>query len=112
MLARPRRAALPACATLAASLRGAPTLEAKQDLLDFEISIGPYDDINRQWLIEHSTLPFKEGRRWWLSFSSADSDIVAFEDLDPHGGASRVRWQVVARDDRSMVDDRQSGRPW
>lgn len=59
MYARSRSAELPPGADLTACLKAAGSLEQQQDVFDCEISFGRVQD--RQWRIERSSLPFREG---------------------------------------------------
>ncbi len=106
MFARSRAVSLAPYPNLTAAVSAAPSLDAMQDLVDFEISIGSYDAFDQQWLIEHSTLPFKEGKRWAIRFDRGGSDMVEVEDLDCDGRIGPQIWHIAEYGDRSIINDR------
>src|SRR5262249_24492027 len=60
MYARSRSSAVPPTCHLIEQAKNAPSLAAAQDLIDCEISQGIVTPA--AWIIQRSTLPFKEGR--------------------------------------------------
>lgn len=56
------------------------------ELLDFEISFGTRATDNSPWLIQHSTIPYREGRP--LMDNSTLEEIISQAGQDPR----RVRW--------------------
>jgi hypothetical protein len=64
-----------------------------QDLIDCEISFGRIE--SNGWLIEHSSLPFKEQHM----LNPVTSDLVEAElrtaDLAPDGALIQRRWQIT-----------------
>jgi hypothetical protein len=100
MFARARNGALPPGCTLAQALEAATTLEAKQDLLDFEVSLGRVAPGDRQWTIERSTLPFKAGKAWSIQRieEAAGSCHIEMQDLDPMGHGILTTWCIVDAD--------------
>jgi hypothetical protein len=95
MFARSRASPLPSGGSLGREIDAAETLEARCDLLDFEISLGRIGP-GGSWLIERSTLPFKQGRRWPVH--KCDSREFAIGDLDPAGRPVTRQWRIVEAD--------------
>jgi hypothetical protein len=108
MFARARTAPLPPGRILAEILDEIPTLEGKQDLLDFEVSLGCMPAGGHQWLIERSTLPFKQGKLWSITRRAASSanreapgtgaGLIEVDDLDSHGERIVSAWRIVDTD--------------
>ena len=108
MFARARVGPLPPRRILAEILHEVPTLEGKQDLLDFEVSLGCMPAGGHQWLIERSTLPFKQGKLWSITRRAASSAIreapgsraglIEVDDLDSHGERIVSAWRIVDTD--------------
>lgn len=108
MFARARAAPLQPCRALAEILDEIPTLEGKQDLLDFEVSLGSMTAGGHQWLIERSTLPFKQGKLWSIARRAASSAnreasdsrpaLIEVDDLDSHGKRIVSAWRIVDTD--------------
>jgi hypothetical protein len=93
MFARGRAAPLPPGRNLAEILGGIRTHEGKQDLLDFEVSLGCL--AAGGWLIERSTLPFKQGKLFSIVRRAASIEIG---DLDPRGAGIVSAWRIVDGD--------------
>ncbi|HLJ64305.1 MAG TPA: hypothetical protein VKT70_09375 [Stellaceae bacterium] len=93
MYARARAIALPPGPPLSEHVAGAPSLRRAQDLLDCEISQGRIHD--REWIIERSSLPFREGcalqPRW-------APGILRTADLRAEGGVIEREWGIIAGD--------------
>ncbi len=108
MFARARSAPLPPGRALDEILDEIPTLEGKQDLLDFEVSLGCMAGGGHEWLIERSTLPFKQGKLWSIARCTAASatreasgspgTLIEVDDLDPHGKRIVSAWRIVDAD--------------
>jgi len=96
MVARDRAARLLPGGSLARLLEAAETLQAKRDLLDFEISLGRIAPDGR-WSIERSSLPFKQRRTWRVQYG-VDAGVLAIDDVDPVGTPVTRRWQIVETD--------------
>ena len=92
MFARDRRNALPSGRTLGELVIAAQTLEARQDLVDLEISLGRRE--GQTWTIQRSTLPYKCGRRWGITIGTE----VAMEDLTSTGASTTRRWEILSSD--------------
>lgn len=106
MFGRARTSSLPSAQDLARILAPLP-LERKQDLLDFEVSLGRMQPATsgqhgEEWLIERSTLPYKQGRAWSLQLhTGAPEDplgVVELADLDREGNPIVGRWRIAETD--------------
>jgi hypothetical protein len=94
MYARARRQPLPAAFNLLALIDSTLDLATKQDLLDFEISSGRID--HGVWLIERSSLPFREGVVMTPT-PQAQLDRFSIDDIHGGGEAFARPWIVVER---------------
>jgi hypothetical protein len=86
-------ASLPDLPNLRACVTGAGSLAMAQDVADCEISFGAVSASG--WIIERSTLPFREGRRLFPE-SRPDFDRLDSLDQDAAGRESVRRWMVTA----------------
>jgi hypothetical protein len=93
MYARARRAAVPANIHLGDCVAGAATLEAAQDFVDCEISQGVVTSAG--WLIQRSSLPFREGRCLQPSLSRGAGSRLVTSDVASNGTAMARRWDVL-----------------
>ncbi len=104
MFARARNSALPPGRTLTEALEAAATLEAKQDLIDFEVSLGRVAASDREWLIERSTLPFKAEMpcsiRRRADAAGSGAYVIEMDDLDPKGRRIVSSWRIIDADSR------------
>ena len=102
VFARGRKSPLPRSRTLIEAVNGIPTLEGKQDLLDFEVSLGKVTADGHEWLIERSTLPFKEERSWSIHVRADDlggrARVIEVGDLDGEGNPIVGAWSVIDMD--------------
>lgn len=91
--ARGRAMGLPELPDLCTCIAGAGSLAQAQDMVDCEISFGVVTASG--WIIERSTLPFREGQRL---FAESRLDIGRIEALDRDAtGCEAVRmWAVTA----------------
>ena len=92
MFSRSRAAAVSPGATLATCLATTELLEERQDLVDFETSIGRLGP-GGQWWIERSTLPFKVGRPWRCRVDPRQPDRLAVDDVTDSGKPVTIEWQ-------------------
>jgi hypothetical protein len=103
MFGRGRKSALPLGRTLIEALNEVRTLEGKQDLLDFEVSLGRVTADGQEWLIERSTLPFKEERLWSIRLRAGElgggARVIEVSDLDSEGNPIVGVWSIVDVDD-------------
>ena len=91
--ARGRTAALPELPDLRACIAGAGSLALAQDMMDCEIAFGAVSASG--WVIERSTLPFREGQ--FLSLGPfPDIDRLETPDMDAAGRPVTHRWSVIA----------------
>jgi hypothetical protein len=97
MFARARRRPLSNGGSLRRELDASETREARCDLLDFEISFGRIEP-DGFWLIERSSLPFKQSRRWSIKLDETQSDDLVIEDVDLTGRPVTRRWRIVEAD--------------
>jgi hypothetical protein len=99
MFGRGRKSALPLGRTLIEVLDEIPTLEGKQDLFDFEVSLGTVTADGHEWLIERSTLPFKEERLWSIRLRADElvgrAGVIEIGDLDSEGNRFVDAWGIV-----------------
>jgi hypothetical protein len=100
--ARSRPQVIGAAATLAELVAAAPSLAAKQDLLDLEISFGRVDGEER-WTIERSSLPFKEGTILARQSDVQQPEQMQIADIAPDGTAVTRIWQIVGVDQAAAV---------
>jgi hypothetical protein len=108
MFARARTAPLPPGRILDEVLDEVPSLEGKQDLLDFEVSLGCMAAGGHQWLIERSTLPFKQEKLWTIGRRAASSGnreapgsrggLIELEDLNSRGERIVSAWRIADAD--------------
>ena len=70
-----------------------PTLTAKQDLLDCELSLG--SGIATEWRIERSTLPYRLGV---VVRPRAVADGIVLPDILPEGASIERVWRVESRE--------------
>lgn len=102
MFARGRTSPLAPGATLTEALDTAATLEEKQNLLDFEVSLGRVVADDREWMIERSTLPFKAGRSWSIrrldAAKGGGSRVIEVDDIDSKGHRIVGTWRVIDAD--------------
>ncbi len=94
MIARDRAAALPPHRTLSELVAGAMRLQDAQDIVDCEISLGRLD--RSGWLVERSSLPFKEGWRPSPRRPARTDRVIDMRDLDCDGRSFARRWEIVA----------------
>lgn len=103
MFARARNSPLPPGRTLTEALEAVTTLEAKQDLIDFEVSLGRVAAANdHEWLIERSTLPFRVNMpcsiRRRAAAAGDGAHVIEMDDLDPKGRCMVGSWRVMDAD--------------
>jgi hypothetical protein len=104
MYAISRSVKLPHGADLAACLKAAASLEEAQDLFDCEISFGRVRD--RQWRIERSNLPFREGHRLRPDVETGTGSLMV-DDIAADGSCMRRAWQIVSYEGTSAKPLRQ-----
>lgn len=93
MYARARGAAVPAGLHLQECVAGAASLEDAQDLIDCEISQGVITDAG--WIIQRSSLPFRESARVDPVWAAKGSDAIILSDVDAAGRDVARKWQVL-----------------
>jgi hypothetical protein len=93
MYARARAAALPSGISLSEGVEGAASLRTAQDLLDCEISIGAIGSAG--WIIQRSTLPFKDGLRLHAPGIRDRGAKYLTADLTPEGALATREWDVL-----------------
>jgi hypothetical protein len=93
MYARARSVKLPHGADLTACLKAIGSLEEAQDLFDCEISLGRVRD--RQWRIERSSLPFREGHRLRPGIEDETGGLM-IDDIAADGSFIRRAWQILS----------------
>jgi hypothetical protein len=93
MIARGRSAALPPHHTLGDLVVGAACLQDAQDIVDCEISLGRVD--RSGWLVEHSSLPFKEGWRPSPRRPPRTDRVIDMRDLQADGRPYERRREVM-----------------
>lgn len=98
MLARTRRRLVPPGGHLTQLLVLTPDLEDRQDLVDFEISLGRIDPETGRWRIERSTLPFKEGSIFRAIADPEEPDIIQVADLSHEGDPILRVWRIAEAD--------------
>jgi hypothetical protein len=101
MIARDRSVALPPHRMLSELVAATMRLEDAQDIVDCEISLGRLD--HGGWLVERSSLPFKE---WWRPSprQPARTDrFIDMCDLQADGRPYDRRWDVI--DVEGSLDD-------
>jgi hypothetical protein len=94
--ARSRPRPLAGEGTLAARVAAAPSLAARQDLVDIEISLGRI--VDDRWTIERSSLPFKEGTILAPQAIADRPERLQIADLEPGGDMLMRRWHIVGVD--------------
>jgi hypothetical protein len=90
--ARGRAAGLPGLPDLRTCIAAAGSAAAAQDMTDCEISFGTV--FASGWIIERSTLPFREGQRLFPE-AALVTDRIAVLDRDATGRESVRRWAVT-----------------
>ena len=93
MVARTRAFPLPPFRSLSDYALEAPSLQDAQDLVDCEISIGTVAQDG--WVIENSSLPFKEGRRLCPVPLARSERGIETIDLDSNGAEIKRYWDVT-----------------
>ncbi len=104
MYARSRSTKLPPDADLTACLKAAGSLKRQQDIFDCEISFGRVQD--RQWRIERSSLPFREGHSLRPHIEPGTGSLL-LDDITTEGSAIRRIWQVASYESTSAKHLRQ-----
>jgi hypothetical protein len=97
MFARDRAQPLPSGSSLRIAFDAAETPQARYDLIDFEISLGRIE-ADGHWLIERSTLPFKQGRRWGVAWNTEPANVLNVDDLNRDGTTLTRRWHIIETD--------------
>jgi hypothetical protein len=92
MYARARLVALTSGTSLTGSIEGAASLRVAQDLIDCEISIGDAGPLG--WVIERSSLPFKEGLRLHPRIQDSCAKYLT-ADLTPEGTWTNREWDIL-----------------
>jgi hypothetical protein len=109
MFGRARSTSLPFGRTLTEVLAEVPSLEGKQDMLDFEVSLGSMAANGCEWLIERSTLPFKQGRLWSIQrradAAGSRGHIIEFDDLDSAGKRFVSTWRILEKDSPDAANE-------
>jgi len=90
MFARARKTLLPRGARLSDLLAEAPDATAAQDLFDCEIALGEVE--NGRFLVQRSTLPFREGSEL---LPVRDGNHFTTADVDPCGAPLIRAWRIV-----------------
>ncbi|MEN6544027.1 hypothetical protein [Parvibaculum sp.] len=93
MYARARSAAAAAGLHLQDCVAGAASLEEAQDLVDCEISQGVVSSAG--WIVQRSSLPFREGERIDPVWDSKASGAIVLSDVDAQGRDVSRRWQIL-----------------
>ncbi len=93
MYARARSAAVPAGLHLQDCVASAASLSEAQDLLDCEISQGVVSGAD--WIIQRSSLPFRETRRLDPVWAGRRSGTMVLSDISPEGKPLARHWQVL-----------------
>jgi hypothetical protein len=101
MYARARSAAVPANIHLGDCVAGAASREAAQDFIDCEISQGVVTSAG--WLIQRSSLPFREGRCLKTALSPGLGSRLLTADVAPNGAPLTRSWDVL--DMQGTLDD-------
>jgi hypothetical protein len=91
--ARGRTVELPALSDLRVCIAGAGSLALAQDMVDCEISFGVISESG--WIVERSTLPFREGQ-FLFAEPVLDTDRIAALDRGATGRETVRRWAVTA----------------
>ena len=104
MFAKSRSAKLPPGADLTECLKAAGSLAEAQDLFDCEISFGRIRD--REWRIERSSLPFREGRNLRPDIETGTGSLL-LDDLTTEGSSIRRAWQIASYEGTSAKPLRQ-----
>jgi hypothetical protein len=92
MYARGRTFAPPAGHTLSECVAGAGSLREARVLVDCEVSIGRVDESG--WIVERSSLPFREGSRLGLEIS-ANGAKASSTDVTASGVSCMRDWDVI-----------------
>lgn len=93
MYARARSAAVTAGLHLKECVAGAASLEEAQDLVDCEISQGVVSNIG--WIVQRSSLPFREGARIDPVWEPGASGAIALSDVDAQGHGIIRKWSIL-----------------
>ncbi|HEX7776613.1 MAG TPA: hypothetical protein VF449_08805 [Parvibaculum sp.] len=93
MYARARAARVPANIHLTDCVAGAASRQAAQDFVDCEISQGVVTSAG--WIIQRSSLPFREGRRLSPAMAPGRESSFFTADVAPGGAAMTRRWEVL-----------------
>ena len=104
MYARSRNAELPPGTDLTACLKAAGSLKQQQDVFDCEISFGRVQD--RQWRIERSSLPFREGHSLRPDIETGTGSLLV-DDMTAEGSSIRRSWQISSYEGTSAKPLRQ-----
>lgn len=91
MYARGHEREMPSGTTLLECVQAAPSHEAAMRLLDCEVALGRIGPA--EWVIEHSSLPFRKGQRFDLR--ALGSSTLTVSDSDFHLGTRERRWQIA-----------------
>ncbi|MFG1296040.1 hypothetical protein [Xanthobacter variabilis] len=96
MYARGRAAPLPTGTPLWELVSAAGDETVAQDLLDCEISFGAVR--GGGWIVERSSLPFKEGQHLVLAGGGRAARHLRVEDQDADGGPLARDWLITSRE--------------
>lgn len=94
MFVRDRQMRLPDDKHLSDCLKAAPTLREAQAMLDLEISQGVVT--TRGWIIQRSSLPFRETDNMGLRGDLTRDDRIGTLDRDPQGRARDRVWEILS----------------
>jgi hypothetical protein len=98
MFARSRGAPLPPEADLSACVEQAGSLKDAQALFDCEITFGR--EIDQQWRIERSSLPFREGQMLRPDICAGTGKLL-LDDLTREGLFLRRAWTITSTEGNS-----------
>lgn len=93
MYARARGFEMPAGRSLQDRVADAPSLEAAQDLVNCEISQGAITSAG--WIVQRSTLPFREGRRLDPELTTHGPDALITCDTGEDGRPTARHWDIL-----------------
>ncbi|KAB7742122.1 hypothetical protein F2P47_02285 [Parvibaculum sedimenti] len=93
MYARARGAAVPAGLHLQECVKGAASLTDAQDLVDCEISQGIVTGAG--WIIQRSSLPFREKARIDPVWAAKASGTIVLSDVDADGNHVAQSWKIL-----------------
>jgi hypothetical protein len=91
--ARGRNIAAPAGMTLTDCIAAASSAVEARNLVDCEISYGTVTA--KGWRIEHSSMPFKEGKMLDPCLPPGRTSSLVIADLDRDGAAFERRWSIL-----------------